>query len=166
VKIRQAIRADLDGVALVAEHALRSAYEELLPPATVDRYLRATYSPGSMANRLADHPIFVVEIDGEVCSFADAFIQDGGIVIAEICTQPNWRRQGCARSLVQRLTRLDARLPLSADVLLGNEAGERFYESLDFVPGETVQMHMFDTAVVERRWWHPPLASSGGEHDA
>ena len=163
VKIREATRADLGGVALVADQALRSAYEELIPAATVDRYLQATYSPGSLSNRLADHPIFVVEIDGEICSFADAFIQDGGIVIAEICTMPNWRRQGCARNLVQRLTRLDARLPLSADVLLGNDAGERFYESLDFVPGETVQMRMFDTAVVERRWWHPPLA--GGSAD-
>jgi len=157
VKVRDATRSDLGQVANIADVALRGAYDDLLPSATVKRYLTATYSPGALSNRLSDHPIFVVEIDAELCAFADAFIQDGGIVIAEICTLPNWRRQGCGTGLVRRLACMDATLPVSADVLLGNQPGERFYEALGFVPGETMQLQMFDTAVVERRWWHPPL---------
>ena len=157
MEIRSASEADFAHLADVADVSLRGAYADLLSAATLDRYLTTTYSSGAMRNRLADHPIFVVEIDHEICAFADAFVQDGGIVVAEICTLPNWRRQGCATALISRLARLDPSLAMSADVLLGNEPGERFYESLDFVPGETVQMRMFDTAVVERRWWHPPM---------
>lgn len=160
VKVRDANHSDLANVAVIADISLTAAYRELLSHATLRRYLSATYSPSALAHRLADHPIFVVEIEREICAFADAFIQDGGIVIAEICTLPSRRRQGCGRQLVYHLSHMDTSLPVSADVLLGNDAGERFYESMGFVPGEIVQLQMFDAHIVEQRWWHPPLAAT------
>ncbi len=160
VRIRNATELDLADVALIAELALTAAYEDLLEPATLRRYLDASYSPVTLGHRYSDHPIYVAEADDEICAFADAYIQDGGIVIAEICTLPKWRRQGCATQLVRHLARMDVSLPLSADVLLGNETGERFYEALGFVPGEIVQMQFYGAQLVEQRWWHPPLAAT------
>ncbi|MDR9451057.1 MAG: hypothetical protein RI637_07565, partial [Acidimicrobiia bacterium] len=40
-----------------------------------------------------------------------------------------------------------------ADVVLGNQAAESFYEARGFVPGETMQVVLFGERLIERRWW-------------
>ena len=51
-----------------------------------------------------------------------------------------------------------------ADVILGSQAAESFYEAKGFVPGETMQVTLFGERMIERRWWlGASLQKTGGE---
>ncbi len=157
MKVRKAHRGDLEAVAAIAEAALPDTYQGLLEDATIERWLAATYSPAALLHRLEDHPIFVATSGlGEVQAFADAFIEDDRIVLSAIYVKPAQRDRGAGTALLRRVRALDARLPVSCDVILGNRKGEHFYEARGFVPGETVHVVLFGQPVIERRWWLVP----------
>ena len=97
--------------------------------------------------------MWVAARGGAPLGYAEASIDDGAIPPPTPSTAPANLRRGVGRALVNHIRDLDERLPVCADVLLGNLAGEAFYERLGFVPGETVEHTMGEQAVVERRWW-------------
>jgi GNAT superfamily N-acetyltransferase len=153
VIIRRADPSDLIEVAAIAERSWQGAYEGLLKPQTVSAWVEAAYSPAALRQRWEDHPIYLV-LEGEtVAAFADAFIEDDQIVTSALCTHPGYRRRGAASILLDWIRSLAPPLPIVADVVLGSQAAESFFEARGFSPGETIQVTLFGERIIERRWW-------------
>ena len=153
VIIRRAEPSDLVEIAAIAEGSWRAAYTGLLKRKTVSAWLEAAYSPAALRQRWEDHPIYLVLEEGTVVAFADAFIEDDQIVASAICTHPAHRRRGAAGLLLDWIRSLAPKLPVIADVVLGSHAGESFFETKGFVPGETIELTLFGERIIERRWW-------------
>ena len=151
--VRTATVRDLPAITAIAVDAWRHAYGELIGSEAVERYLETSYSSVGLRNRIEDHPIFVASDGPSIMAFADVFVEDGRVVGSELCTVPRWRRYGYATELVGHAHALGCGLPVTADVFLGNEVAERFYERRGFVPGDTTALDFFGEQVVERRWW-------------
>jgi GNAT superfamily N-acetyltransferase len=150
---RRAEPTDLVEVAAIAAGSWQAAYAGLLKPQTVSSWLEAAYSSAALRLRWEDHPIYLVMEEGSVVAFADAFIEDDQIVVSALCTHPAHRRRGAAGTLLEWIRSLAPHLPIIADVVLGNEAAESFYEKKGFVPGEIMQVTLFGERLIERRWW-------------
>lgn len=160
MKVRRARKADLAAIAHTAGVAWRTSYTDLLDPDTIEHWLNTAYTQPSLEQRLQDHPIFVVQVDGLIAAFADVYVQENTIVIAALCTHPEYRRLGAASALLEKARSLAPSLPLSADLLLGNTVAERFVEHLGFRPGETLEVHLYGKPFIERRWWIEPALIS------
>lgn len=166
--IRRAEPSDLVEVAAIAERSWQGAYEGLLKAKTVLAWVEAAYSPAALRQRWEDHPIYLVVEEGSVVAFADAFIEDDQIVTSALCTHPEHRRQGAASMLLDWIRSLAPPLPIVADVVLGSQAAERFFETKGFSPGETIQVTLFGERIIERRWWlgTSPLPAKTDRHPA
>ena len=153
MEVRPARTADLPAITAIAVDTWKHAYSDLIGAAAVERYLEASYSPVGLKARLEDHPIYLAADGRTVMAFADVFVEDGCVVISELATVRRWQRHGCATRLVEEAREHGSGLPVTADVFLGNVAGEQFYEHRGFVPGASTAVDFFGETVVERRWW-------------
>ena len=154
MRVRRATREDLLGIARVADAAQWATYGDLLSPVTIEAMLRRDFSPGALRRRLLSGGMLVAETDeGQIVGFGHGVVTEGAIHLAALATDPEVRRRGVGSSLLRAIRDLDPSLPICADVLLGNEAGERFYEAAGFVPGEILQATIVGEPLVERRWW-------------
>lgn len=157
---RLARRKDLDSIQRIGTLSILHSYAGFLRPETLDAWLEGVYSTEALVKRWQDHPVYIAEADGVTVAFADAFIEDDRIFLSALFTLPAFRRQGAGRTLVGRVRTIAQGLPVTCDVLLGNEDSEPFFERLGFIPGETLRTTIFGEQVVERRWY---LDSVGGE---
>ena len=138
----------------MAEAAQWATYGDLLAPLTIEAMLHRDFSPGTLRRRLLSGGMLVaVSEDGEVVGVAHAVVAEGAINLTALATAPESRRKGVASTLLQAVRDLEPSLPVCADVLLGNEDGERFYEAVGFVPGEVLHATLVGEPLVERRWW-------------
>ena len=151
--VRHAGRADLLAIGRVAEASHWDTYTGLLKPDTIGRILQRDYSPAALGRRLLRGGVVVAEEAGVVVGFADADAGESHIRLLAIATDPQHQRSGVAAAMLRAVRAGHPGLPVCADVLLGNLAGERFYEALGFAPGEILERRLFDEDVVERRWW-------------
>lgn len=154
--VRQATRDDLLAIGRVAEASHWDTYTGLLKPDTIARMLQRDFAPSALRRRLLLGGMVVAEEDGLVVGFADADAEEGRLRLRAISTEPTRRRTGIAAAMLAALRSRHPRLPVCADVLLGNLDAERFYENLGFAPGEIINGTLFDEDVVERRWWLVP----------
>ena len=99
VDIRTATEADLPAITEIAVDSWRHEYGELLGFAAVEQYLETSYTSEALHNRFDDHPILVAAEGPTVIAFADVFVEDGRVVISELCTIEQWRRHGCATEI-------------------------------------------------------------------
>lgn len=153
MEVRRAEPADLTSLGRLTQRAWRVSYRGLLADETIESILEHHYSPTNLARSIAAGQVWVAAYRDDTLGYAEALLDDEAITLTNLCTDPSNLRQGVGRALVHHIRDLDGRLPVCADVLLGNLAGEAFYERLGFVPGETVEHTMGEQAVVERRWW-------------
>lgn len=151
--MRLATVRDLPAITAIAVDSWREVHTRLIGFSAVERYLETSYSARGLRHRLEDHPIYVAADGPSVMAFADFFIEDGCVVVSELCTVPRHQRRGCATELIDKAREHGNGLPVTADVVLGNVAAERFYERRGFVPGDTHSYDFFGSQVVERRWW-------------
>jgi GNAT superfamily N-acetyltransferase len=156
MSVRHAGRADLLAIGRVAEASHWDTYTGLLKPDTIGRILQRDSSPAARGPRLLMGGVVVAEEAGSVVGFADADAGATSIRLLAIATDPLHRRGGVAATMLAAIRERHPELPVCADVLLGNLAGERFYEALGFAPGEILERRLFDEDVVERRWWLAP----------
>lgn len=157
---RLARRNDLEAIQRIGTLSILHSYAGFLRPPTIDSWLDGVYSTETLVRRWQDHPIYVAEIDGVTAAFADAFIEDERIFLSALFTLPAFRLQGAGRSLVEKVRNVARSLPVTCDVLLGNDDAEIFFERLAFVPGETLRVTMFGEPVIERRWYLDPLGDN------
>ncbi|HSM02807.1 MAG TPA: GNAT family N-acetyltransferase [Acidimicrobiia bacterium] len=156
MRVRPATRSDLLAIGRVADAAAWETYSGLLKPDTIARLLNRDYSPSSLRRRLLRGGVKVA--DGGragLVGFLDS--ESGGlrVKVTAISTEPAYRRGGIGRALLASVRTSSPRLPICADVLLGNLDGERFYEAQGFSPGEVIEGTLFDEDIIERRWWLP-----------
>lgn len=156
MEVRRAGKADLVGIAGVADAAHWEAYSGLLGPGTISALLRRDFSPGSLRRRLLEGGVLVAVDDGRVVGFADAAVDGGQVRLKALGTDPERRHSRVAARLLEEVRCLAPALPVSADVLLGCSPVEGYLEAQGFVPGEVIQSELFGELAVERRWWLPP----------
>ena len=162
MKVRRATRVDLVPVGRIANAAYWESYRGLLTGQTISALLQRDYSPASISRRILRGSLLVAEgWDGSVVGFADASVDDDHMQLTSVSTDPPSRRHGVGTSLVRALHQMALDLPVCADVVLGNDSGEGFYEALGFAPGEVVTDHVDGDDLVSRRWWLAPPASLG-----
>ncbi|NIA24688.1 MAG: GNAT family N-acetyltransferase [Gammaproteobacteria bacterium] len=153
MRIWRADEQDLASVAQIANVSWRMTYRDLLDADTIERWLAAAYSPSALEQRWEDHPIFLIEIDGRPAAFTDVYVEGSTIVVAAMCTHPEYRRHGAATALLEKIRSLAPSFPVTVDLILGNQSGEGFVEHLGFSPGETMEVHLYGEPFLERRWW-------------
>lgn len=156
--LRSGTHSDLLRIGRVAETGYWEGCRGLLQPGTLDRMLRAAFSPGAVARRLLRGGMVVAEAGGRMVGFVDAAPDAGVLHVSALATDRSMRRRGVGRALLGEAERRHGSLPLRVDVLLGNEAAEGFLEHLGFVPGDAVARSWFEEDVVERCWWREPGA--------
>jgi GNAT superfamily N-acetyltransferase len=154
--VRPATRDDLLQIGRVADTSIWESFSSLIGPAAIEVFLRRTYSPAALKRRLLSGSILVADEGGRLAGFADADVTQDHVRLNTIVTAPPDRRRGIAAALVGALQERTPVLPLSLDVILGNLDGERFCESLGFVPGEERHVDLGAEQVVVRRWWCSP----------
>lgn len=157
--VRSALKRDLLEIGRVADAAHWASYEGLLRPETIGRLLTRDYGPSTLARRLLRGGLEVVASGGEILGFADGVATGGTLHVSAIAVAPEARRRGVGTALLDSVRKSADERPVSADVLLGNLEGERFYEANGFVPGEVVHGRLFAEDVVERRWWRESEAA-------
>lgn len=153
MRVRRAEPRDLPTIKQIATAAWKTTLAGLLDHSLVDQWLETAYSPAALAERLDDHPVFVVIADERPVAFADAFIEEDRLVLSALCTHPEYRRQGAATLLLERIRSLVSHLPLSVDIFVGNHGAEAFAAAAGFVPGEPIEGHLYGRPLLERRWW-------------
>jgi GNAT superfamily N-acetyltransferase len=156
--VRAATRDDLLQIARVADTSIWESFSELMGSAAIQVFLRRRYSPAVLKRRLLSGGILVAEDDtGRLAGFADAEVTPDHVRLNTVVTAPSHRRRGSAAALVRALQHRTPDLPVCLDVILGNLDGERFCESLGFVPGEVFHQDLGAEDVVVRRWWCSPV---------
>jgi GNAT superfamily N-acetyltransferase len=156
--VRPATRDDLLRIARVADTSIWESFSGLIGSAAIEVFLRRTYSPASLKRRLLSGRILVAEDDaGGLAGFTDAEVTVDHMRLNTIVTAPTHRRRGAAAALVRAVQQRRPDLPISLDVILGSIDGERFCESLGFVPGEELHLDFGPEQVVVRRWWCSPV---------
>lgn len=154
--VRRANRSDILGVARVVHAACWETYTGLLKPETISEAIATDYSPSMLKRRMLAGEIMVgIDDDEVVVGFVMSGLADDHVAVSAIAVDPEHRRHGHARELVEASFRKwDTELPVSMPVLLGSIDGEEFAESMGFVPGEIVERDLCGEPVVERIWWH------------
>ena len=156
MRVRPATRGDLLAIGRVADAAAWETYSGLLKPDTIARVLNRDYSPAPLRRRLLRGGVRVADAGRSgILGFLDWELDGARVWLTAISTEPAYRRSGIARAMLASVRASSPRLPISADVLLGNLDGERFYEAQGFAPGEVLEGTLFGEDVVERRWWLP-----------
>lgn len=159
MEVRGATRHDLTAIAIIARQAIPGAYHHLLSPRTISTWLNSAYTEEAVRRSWEDHPILIAFDPKTPVAFA-GFVDEGGrVTIGDLFTAPQARNQGAGTALVNAIQSTAGPRPITADVLLGNHLGERFYEHLGFVPGETIPGDLFGESIVERRWYREHQAA-------
>ncbi|MET1231759.1 MAG: GNAT family N-acetyltransferase [Candidatus Limnocylindrales bacterium] len=163
--VRAARRSDVEAIRAVAWSAWRDTYDGLLRAATIEAFIEHAYSVESVERRIMG--IFlVVGDDHHVIAFANAVQDADRLNLAAIYALPERRGRGAGTMLLAGLRSQFPRLPIAADVLVGNRKGEVFYERRGFTPRETIEAVLFGERLVERRWWLPSPAASDAADQA
>jgi GNAT superfamily N-acetyltransferase len=161
-EVRPAAPSDVEAIRTVASAAWRDTYDGLLDRATIEAFVERAYSVEIVERRI--NGLFLVAVhDEHLIAFADAVVGDDRLSLAAIYALPQQRGQGAGTLLLEALRSRFPRLPIAADVLVGNRKGEVFYERRGFTPRETIEAELFGEPVVERRWWLPPRVASAAE---
>ena len=94
---------------------------------------------------------------GVVSAFAESEILPDRVTLVAIYAEPALRGLGLGSALLDAIMEAHPGLPVAADVLAGNAAGETFSRARGFVPGEDVDEELGGEHVRERRWWLRPV---------
>jgi phosphinothricin acetyltransferase len=136
----------------VAVVCWRNTYAGLLRDETILAVLAGPYAIQNVRDRISGHDFLVAENANEIGAYADAVPEPGRLFLAAIYTLPARRGSGAGTALLDAIATRHSLLPIDANVLLGNRAGEDFYERRRFAPVETIETDLFGEAVTERRW--------------
>ena len=139
----------------IAVAAWRDTYRDLLRPETIDWFIERAYSEERVALRIERHETWVAGINGEVAAFAETAIEPDRVTLVAIYADPAQVGLGLGSALLDAIATAHPDLPITADVLSGNQLGESFYGSRGFEPREQLEEQLGAELVSERRWWRP-----------
>jgi GNAT superfamily N-acetyltransferase len=156
VTVRRATPSHAPAIRAIANAAWRETYRDLLRPETIDWFLERAYSEERVALRIERHETWVAELDEVVAAFAESAIEPDRVTLVAIYAAPDRRGLGLGTALLEAITGTHPGLPVAADVLVGNAAGEVFYVARGFAPEEDVDEELGGEHIRERRWWLRP----------
>jgi GNAT superfamily N-acetyltransferase len=156
VNVRRATPSHAPAIHAIADAAWRATYRDLLREETIERFLERAYSEDRVGLRIERHETWVAELDGAVSAFAESEILGERITLVAIYADPELRGMGLGTALLRAIMDAHPGLPVAADVLAGNAAGETFYVARGFVPEEDIDEELDGEHVRERRWWLRP----------
>ena len=158
MRVRPAVIEDAADIRSVAVEAWHDTYAGELRDETIEAFLDRSYSLERLHRRIGSD-LFVVAVDdddGAIVAFANGRPEADRYDLLAIYARPSWRGRGAGSALLEAVRERAGAQPIAADVLLGNRKGETFYEARGFVPGETLEVQLFDEIAVLRRWWLAP----------
>jgi len=157
IRARRATPSHAPAIRAIADAAWRATYRDLLREDTIEWFLERAYSEDRVGLRIERHETWVAELDGVVSAFAESEILPDRVTLVAIYAEPALRGLGLGSALLDAIVGAHPGLPVAADVLAGNAAGETFYRARGFVPGEDVDEELGGEHVRERRWWLRPV---------
>jgi len=157
IRVRRATPSHAPAIRSIADAAWRATYRDLLHEDTIEWFLERAYSEDRVGLRIERHETWVAELDGVVSAFAESEILPDRVTLVAIYAEPARRGLGLGSALLDAIMEAHPGLPVAADVLAGNAAGETFYLARGFVPGEDVDEELGGEHVRERRWWLRPV---------
>ena len=137
MELRPATEADTEAIRRVALRTWRATYDGLLDETTIKETVADWYADEALASAL-DSPgtAFVVATeDDEIIGFCHGVCQDDEGYVLRLYVDPDRQGRGIGTALHERLRDdlLDFNMRrMKAIVLADNEAGNAFYEGLDF----------------------------------
>jgi GNAT superfamily N-acetyltransferase len=153
IRVRRATASDAPAIRRIAHDGWWAAYRGLLLDETIEWFLERAYSEERVDLRIERHETWVALADETVGLFAETVIEPDRVTLVAIYADPALRGLGLGTAALSTITAAHADLPVVADVLVGNEAGESFYAARGFVPREPVDEQLGPELVHERRWW-------------
>lgn len=159
MEVRRANRNDLPGITGLLYGDYFRDMSALLSPPSITALVENDFSPTALKRRILEGSLVIAEDEGHLLGFALAGLAGDHIELRSICTKAEYQHQGVAKRLLDEIQVIDATLPISATVLLGNLPAESFHESQGFAPGEIVEREVAGQQIVERRWWRSPEGS-------
>jgi GNAT superfamily N-acetyltransferase len=154
--VRDATAADAAAIQRVAASAWRETYARLLRPETIEAFLGRAYSEARVLQRLLQDTVLVAEDTEGIGAFVHARTEGDRLHLAAFYADPGRRGQGAGTLLLSELRRRFPARAMTADVLVGNQLGEAFYERRGFEPRELLEENLFGETALERRWWLEP----------
>jgi GNAT superfamily N-acetyltransferase len=158
LRVRRATGSDGPAIRRIAHAGWWAAYRGLLRDETIEWFLERAYSEERVDLRIERHETWVALADGAVALFAETAIEPDRVILVAIYADPALRGLGLGTAALASITAAHPDLPVAADVLVGNTAGETFYAARGFVPREDIDEQLAGELVHERRWWlgEPP----------
>lgn len=157
-RVRAAAGEDIAAVRELAVAAWRDTYAPHLSRATIDQFLDRAYAEETLARRISGPAFLLAENDRGLAAFAEATNAGDHARLVAIYAHPARRGEGAGSALLDAIRSRWPGRPIAADVLLGNELGERFYAARGFEPRERLHERLGNETIVERRWWLKPGA--------
>ena len=156
IAVRRATPSHAPAIRAIAHAAWRHTYRDLLRPETIDWFLERAYSEDRVGLRIERHETWVAVLDDVVAAFAESAIEPDRVTLVALYADPELRGTGLGSALLDAITGAHPGMPIAADVLVGNAAGETFYAARGFAPEEDVDEELGGEHVRERRWWLRP----------
>lgn len=162
IRVRRATASDAPAIRRIAHEAWRATYRSLLRDETIEWFLERAYAEDRVDLRIERHETWMGEVDGEAALFAETAIEPDRVTLVAIYADPGRRGLGLGSAALAAITAAHPDLPIAADVLIGNEAGETFYAARGFAPREPIDEQLGTELVRERRWWLGTPPAGGG----
>ena len=158
IRVRRATASDAPAIRRIA-HGWWAAYRGLLLDETIVWFLELAYSEERVDLRIERNETWVALADEVVGLFAETVIEPDRITLVAIYADPALRGMGLGTAALSMITAAHPDLPVVADVLVGNAAGESFYAARGSAPREPIDEQLGTELARERRWW---LEATGG----
>jgi ribosomal protein S18 acetylase RimI-like enzyme len=154
VAVREAVPSDAASIREVALAAWRATYAGLLEPEIVERFLARAYTEQRIGLRIERHAVFVAgRPPAEVEAYAECATHDDHVQLVAIYAHPDALGRGLGSALLAAVVAAHPGEDVAADVLVGNDLAERFYEARGFVRGDLLVEELAGEPIHERRWW-------------
>ncbi len=151
--VRIASPADLSAVREVAETTWHATYEGILSGATIDTFLRRSYSDYRILAAVNDGGLWVLEEDGRVVGYERLSMRGDVGYVGAIYVLPEAQRHGHGRRLLDTArpwfaARGAREIRLTVAEL--NHGARGFYRHLGFEERETVNTQLLGEPLAER----------------
>lgn len=155
--VREATKADIDGIREVALASLSDSYSHALDQDVIDAAIDRWYDPDQLAEELTDEDtVFAVGLeDGRVVGFAQSYVVKRRDTVGRIDwlhVDPEYRGRGLGEQLLARVEQalVDRGVDrLEGRVLKANRAGGEFYADHGFDHVGTRQVDIADQSFDE-----------------
>ena len=147
VRVRDALPADTEAIALVARRSWAATYAGLLPDEQIERATREGYAPDRLARQIADcadgaprRMFLVAERAGEVLGFLHFLPTELGPTLGRLYVDPDLLGHGIGGALLDALhERLGPAAAYVLKVHPRNERAREFYRRRGFAEAGSVE---------------------------